>query len=49
MNYRDLSEEWLDYAVKDLTSARSLLKMKPHLGEIICFHCQQAAEKALKH
>ena len=48
MNYRDLSKEWLDYATKDLASARFLLKMKPQPREIICFHCQQAAEKALK-
>ncbi len=48
MNFRDLSEEWLDYATRDLDSARFLLKMKPHPREIICFHCQQAAEKALK-
>jgi len=41
VNYRDISKEWLDYAVKDLASARFLRKMKPHPLEIICFHCQQ--------
>ncbi|MBA7592549.1 hypothetical protein ES708_34736 [subsurface metagenome] len=48
MNYRDLSNEWLNYAIQDLASAHFLRKMKPQLPEIICFHCQQAAEKALK-
>lgn len=48
MNYRDLSKEWLSYAIQDLTCAHFLRKMKPQPPEIICFHCQQAAEKALK-
>ncbi len=48
MNYRDISDEWLDYAERDLATARFLRKMKPQPSEIICFHCQQAAEKALK-
>lgn len=40
--------EWLQYAENDLVAARFLFGMKPLPPEIICFHCQQAAEKALK-
>ena len=39
---------WLAYAKDDLRTADFLLSMKPTPREIICFHCQQAAEKALK-
>ena len=48
MNYRDLSNEWLKYAKMDFDSAGFLRQMKPQPFEIICFHCQQAAEKAMK-
>ena len=48
MTNRDLAKEWMEYARMDLASARFLLQMKPQPWEIICFHCQQAAEKALK-
>ncbi len=48
MTYHDLGMEWMDYASRDLASARFLLDMKPRPLEIICFHCQQTAEKALK-
>ena len=41
-------DEWLKYAKRDLDSAEFLCGMKPVPVEIICFHCQQAAEKALK-
>ena len=41
-------DEWLKYAKRDLDSAEFLRNMKPAPVEIICFHCQQAAEKALK-
>jgi len=42
------ADEWLKYVQADLDVVH-LLKAhhRPHL-EIICFHCQQAAEKALK-
>lgn len=42
------TEEWLKYARRDLDSALFLCNMNPVPIEIICFHCQQAAEKALK-
>lgn len=41
-------KEWFAYAKHDLDSANFLLSMKPVPIEIICFHCQQAAEKAIK-
>ena len=48
MNKNELVKEWLDYSIKDLESAEFLTKMKPEPLEIICFHCQQSVEKALK-
>lgn len=48
MKKEDLVEEWMDYARRDILSAVYLTSMKPEPLEIICFHCQQAAEKALK-
>jgi HEPN domain-containing protein len=43
-----LVTEWMAYANTDLETARYLTGMHPEPTEIICFHCQQAAEKALK-
>lgn len=45
---RTLSQEWLDIAQMDLESAEFLLGMRPIPVEIICYHCEQAAEKLLK-
>lgn len=42
------SKEWLDHARDDLRVARYLMDAQPAPCEIICFHCQQAVEKALK-
>ena len=40
---------WLDFAKTDLGVARLLNeKYYPKPLEIICYHCQQAAEKAIK-
>ena len=49
MNEHDLVQEWLAIANEDLEAAR-LLFDQPHrkLLEIICYHCQQSAEKSLK-
>jgi HEPN domain-containing protein len=44
----DVACEWLFYAKNDLESAEYLLGKRPVPVEIICFHCQQAAEKMLK-
>lgn len=41
-------KEWLDLAQMDLQAAEHLLTMHPVPVEVICFHCQQSAEKALK-
>jgi len=40
--------EWFNYAITDLSSAEFLLSMYPLPIEIICYHCQQSAEKFLK-
>ena len=40
--------EWLRFAKNDLDSAVFLLGVKPRQLEIICYHAQQCAEKALK-
>ena len=42
------SSEWLEMANMDLNAAEFLLDMRPVPVEIICYHCQQAAEKLLK-
>lgn len=43
-----MHKEWLDFAAMDLESAQFLLDMRPVPVEIICYHCEQAAEKLLK-
>jgi len=40
--------EWFDFANTDLSTAEFLLAMHPQPLEIICYHCQQSAEKYLK-
>ena len=42
------SSEWLDLAEMDLGAAEYLLGMRPVPVEIICYHCEQAAENMLK-
>jgi HEPN domain-containing protein len=39
---------WVRKAEADLIGARSLERTKPPLHDLVCFHCQQAAEKYLK-
>lgn len=39
---------WVRKAEADLTGVRRLLQIKPPLRDLVCFHCQQAAEKYLK-
>jgi HEPN domain-containing protein len=47
--YLDDAREWLSFAEADLGVAEHLDKTyHPKPREIICFHCQQAAEKAVK-
>jgi len=42
------AQGWQRFAAMDLDSAEYLLKMHPVPIEIICYHCQQSAEKYLK-
>ncbi|MBQ9526566.1 MAG: HEPN domain-containing protein [Fretibacterium sp.] len=44
----ELADEWRRFARMDFDSALYLQGFHPLPIEIICFHCQQAAEKALK-
>ncbi len=47
--YRIDAKEWLSFAASDLGVAEHLFKTYyPKPLEIICFHCQQASEKAVK-
>ncbi len=48
MSNRELAQEWFKVAEMDLTSANYLQGMQPVPVEIICYHCQQSAEKYLK-
>lgn len=48
MDKKQLVDEWFYIADKDLGSAIFLKTMHPVPLEIICFHCQQCAEKYLK-
>lgn len=40
--------EWLEYSKRDFDSASFLTAMRPLPCEVICYLCQQSAEKALK-
>ena len=49
MTEHDIVKEWLEIAHNDYTSAKFLFdNMHPKPLEIICYHCQQSAEKSLK-
>ena len=48
MNKVDLVKRWFELALSDLRSAKFLKNMWPKPLEVICFHCQQSVEKALK-
>ncbi len=43
-----LTALWVRKAEDDLEGARSLAQARPSLNDLICFHCQQSAEKYLK-
>jgi HEPN domain-containing protein len=43
-----LAKKWLDYAQTDYNVALHDTTFHPVPIEIICYHCEQAAEKALK-
>lgn len=43
------TKEWMDFAEQDLAVAKHLYEnFYPRPLEIICYHCQQAAEKVVK-
>jgi HEPN domain-containing protein len=45
----DLVKEWVKFSDVDLAAAKHLYEnMRPIPLEIICYHCQQSAEKILK-
>ena len=44
----EYTTEWFEIADMDLASAEYLCGMRPQPLEIICYHCQQSAEKYLK-
>jgi HEPN domain-containing protein len=49
MSEVDIANEWLQIAYSDYDSAKFLYDYKvPKPVEIICYHCQQSAEKSLK-
>lgn len=48
-NNNDLVKEWYSFAMMDFSAAIHLNNtMLPKPLEIICYHCQQSAEKILK-
>ena len=49
MKNKELVNEWMRFAQMDYDTALHLHNsMTPEPFEIVCFHCQQSAEKALK-
>ena len=49
MNAADLAREWLKYSQSDLITAKHMFEdVYPKETEIVCYHSQQCAEKALK-
>jgi HEPN domain-containing protein len=41
-------ESWIRKAETDLTAAERLCSFPDILADVVCFHCQQSVEKALK-
>jgi HEPN domain-containing protein len=48
MDKKSIIKSWHDFANDDLAAAKYLLGLHPLKLEIICYHCQQSAEKILK-
>lgn len=48
MDKTSIVKEWLGFANQDFSSAKYLMGMRPTPLEIICYHCEQSSEKALK-
>jgi HEPN domain-containing protein len=45
---KNAMREWVRKAEADLRGAASLSQKTPPLHDLVCFHCQQCAEKYLK-
>jgi HEPN domain-containing protein len=45
---KSLTKEWVGKAEADYAVVQKLRKARPPFHDIVCFHCQQAAEKYLK-
>jgi HEPN domain-containing protein len=45
---RKQTAKWVRKAEADLVGARKLVQQKEPLHDLVCFHCQQSAEKYLK-
>lgn len=48
MDKNSIVKAWYDFANNDLITAKYLLGLHPLKLEIICYHCQQSAEKIMK-
>ena len=49
MRHKSEAKQWIEFADKDLALAEHTAKtMRPTPHEIVCYHCQQFAEKCLK-
>ncbi len=47
-SHRELVRSWLEKARHDLETARCVIEHEPPITDTAVYHCQQAAEKALK-
>jgi len=45
---KELFRKWIAKAEEDLLAVSKLLREEPVPASVVCFHCQQAAEKYLK-
>ncbi len=45
---RRTTREWVQKAEVDYRGARQLATSRPPMHDLVCFHCQQSAEKYLK-
>ena len=43
-----LTARWVRKAEADIIGARALNSLRPAVPDLVCFHCQQSAEKYLK-
>lgn len=48
MEIKGIVKEWVKFADMDFQASKTLMNHFPQPFEIICYHCQQSAEKYLK-